>query len=189
MSTQEHVWDWRSTNALWSAQAAASGLSLSPDEDQPSSSGFHANTAGRPELKAKPARCILIVEDSASDVLLIRQSLQEHEISLDVVVMRDGERAERFLDDVDAGTPPCPAIVILDLNLPKRTGLEVLQRIRQSSTCRDVPVVVFSSSDATRDKQAAQSLGANRYIRKPSNLDGFLQIGGVLKELLGEGTT
>jgi CheY-like chemotaxis protein len=134
----------------------------------------------------KAATCILVVEDSASDALLIRQSLQEHEVSLDMVVMKDGERAERFFDEVDAGTAPRPAVVVLDLNLPRRSGLEVLKRIRESSACADIPVVVFSSSDAANDKQAAYKLGVSRYVRKPSNLDGFLQIGRVLKELLEE---
>ena len=127
-----------------------------------------------------------MVEDNSGDVALIRQSLQEHGVGLDVLVMTDGEKAVRFMDDVDAGIAPCPALVILDLNLPKRSGLEVLQRIRESRPCGNVPVAVFSSSDAAKDKEEAASLGANLYIRKPSNLDDFLRIGSVLKALLSE---
>jgi CheY-like chemotaxis protein len=127
-----------------------------------------------------------VVEDNCSDVALIRQSLTEHGVGLDVVVMTDGEKAFRFMDDVDAGAAPCPVLISLDLNLPKRTGCEVLQRIRESHFCRNVPVAIFSSSDAAKDREEAASLGANRYIKKPSNLEDFLQIGSVLNALLNE---
>jgi CheY-like chemotaxis protein len=88
------------------------------------------------------------------------------------------------MDQVDAGSAPCPVLVVLDLNLPKRNGREVLERIRQSPCCGKVPVAVFSSSDAATDRQEAARLGANRYIQKPSNLDEFLKIGGILRTLL-----
>lgn len=127
-----------------------------------------------------------MVEDNSGDVALIRQSLTEHGVELDVVVMTDGEKAVRFMDDVDAGAVPCPVLVTLDLNLPKRSGREVLLRIRESQFCRNVPVAIFSSSDAAKDKEEAASLGANRYIKKPSNLDDFLKIGSVLNALLNE---
>jgi DNA-binding response OmpR family regulator len=119
-------------------------------------------------------------------VALIRQSLREHGIGLDVVVMSDGEKAVEFLDNLDNGTDPCPALIILDLNLPRTTGREVLQRVRASSRCGKTPVAIFSSSDAAKDREETARLGANRYIRKPSNLDEFLGLGSVLKELLKE---
>jgi chemotaxis family two-component system response regulator Rcp1 len=117
-------------------------------------------------------------------VALIRQSIAEHGIELPVIVMTDGDKAVRYLDEVDAGTTVCPEIVILDLNLPKTTGRDVLARIRASPTCGQVPVAVFSSSDAAKDVQDASRLGANRYVKKATNLDDFLKIGGVIKELL-----
>jgi len=90
----------------------------------------------------------------------------------------------RFMEEVDGGIVPCPALVVLDLNLPRKTGAEVLRRIRGSASCRTVPVAICSSSDAAKDKEEASQLGANRYIRKPSNVEGFLHIGAVLKSLL-----
>jgi CheY-like chemotaxis protein len=160
-------------------------LNLSLDKDRLSCSRSHPETEPQPKRSAKAA-CILVVEDNSGDVALIRQSLSEHGVGLEVVVMTDGEKAIRFMDEVDAGAAPCPALVSLDLNLPKRTGREVLQRIRESRFCRDVPVAIFSSSDDAKDKQVAASLGANRYIKKSSNLEDFLQIGSVLKTLLDE---
>lgn len=126
-----------------------------------------------------------MVEDNSGDVGLIRQSLKEHGIGVELDVVSDGEKALKFIDEVEAGRAVCPSLVILDLNLPKTDGREVLQRIRESSL-RKVPVAVFSSSGAVEDKQAAARLGADRYIQKPSNLDDFLGIGGIVKILLHE---
>lgn len=98
--------------------------------------------------------------------------------------MKDGERDSKFLDEADAKEQAVPALTILDLNLPKKTGKELLARVRQSPLFRDVPVLVFSSSQADADRQDALRLGANKYITKPSNLDEFLSIGAVLKAIL-----
>jgi DNA-binding response OmpR family regulator len=127
---------------------------------------------------------VLVVEDNSGDATLLRQSLKEHGVALEVVVLTDGERAMRFMDEVDDGIVPCPALVVLDLNLPRKTGSEVLRRIRRSASCGTVPVAICSSSDADKDKEEAARLGANRYIRKPSNIEEFLHIGAVLKGLL-----
>lgn len=128
--------------------------------------------------------CVLLVEDNPADVGLVRYALAEHGIRYELVVIRDGEQALQFIEKVDAGSQPCPELIILDLNLPKTNGREVLQRMRESPVFEEVPVVILSSSDATKDKQETAALGASRYIRKPSNLDDFLKIGSVLKTLL-----
>lgn len=98
----------------------------------------------------------------------------------------DGEKAIAFLDEVDEGITPCPALIVLDLNLPKRTGREVLQRVRSSPRCGKTLVAIFSSSDAAKDREETANLGANRYIRKPSNLDEFMAVGSILKDLLSQ---
>jgi DNA-binding response OmpR family regulator len=98
--------------------------------------------------------------------------------------MTDGDKAMRYIEEVEAGTAVCPELVLLDLNLPKASGLEILQRIRVSTVCEQVPVAVFSSSDATKDVQDATRLGADRYIKKPTNLDEFLKIGSIIRALL-----
>jgi CheY-like chemotaxis protein len=124
------------------------------------------------------------VEDNPGDVGLVRHVLAEHGITCELLVLRDGEKALEFIEQVDGGRLPCPQLVILDLNLPKTSGREVLQRMRVSPVCGNVPVVILSSSEAPKDKQETAALGATRYIRKPPTLDEFLKIGGVLKTLL-----
>lgn len=130
------------------------------------------------------AEYILIVEDNSGDAALLRQSLREHGVKMDIVFLTDGERAMQLIDEVDSGIRPCPSLVVLDLNLPRRTGAEVLRKIRASASCRTVPVAICSSSDAAKDREEAAQLGANRYIRKPSNVEEFLRIGAALKSLL-----
>jgi DNA-binding response OmpR family regulator len=126
-----------------------------------------------------------LVEDSPADALLIRETLTEHRIDCDLMILKDGEAALRYLDELEGGSWICPDLVILDLNLPKKSGYEVLQRIRASKRCRFVPVVVLSSSSAPADKARALSLGSTRYITKPTLLEDFIQIGVVFQELLG----
>ena len=127
---------------------------------------------------------MLIVEDSSADVALIRQSLRHHGIELEAVVMSDGEKAVRFVDSVEAGESKRPEIIVLDLNLPKIMGIEVLEKIRKSPAFGNIPVVVFTSSIASKDKEASARLGANRYIRKPLSFEEYLTLGEVLKSLL-----
>jgi DNA-binding response OmpR family regulator len=105
---------------------------------------------------------------------------------VELVVVTDGERAERWIADIDAAMVRCPVLFILDLNLPKKSGREVLKRIRASRGCDEAPVAVFTSSDAYSDRNDAATLGAERYIRKPFNLDEFLQIGSIIKSMLRE---
>jgi chemotaxis family two-component system response regulator Rcp1 len=131
--------------------------------------------------------CIFLAEDNPGDVDLLRVALEEHSVDCELLVAADGEKALRFLEDIGAGTLGCPALAILDLNLPKKTGREVLQRMRENPAWKSVPVVILSSSDSEKDRAETAELGASRYIRKPSSLDAFVQIGGVLKNLLVPG--
>ena len=127
---------------------------------------------------------ILVAEDNSGDVALIRMALTEQGVRLRMVVQPDGESAMRFLDDLDSGHLVCPALVVLDLNLPRISGREVLERLRLRDDCRHIPIVVFSSSDSARDRQSAVGLGASVYLRKPTNLEDFLEVGKLFRELL-----
>jgi CheY-like chemotaxis protein len=115
-------------------------------------------------------------------VSLIELALAEERVGLSVAVESDGEKAIQFVEEVNAGRIAHPALVVLDLNLPRIDGREVLQRIRQADGWRNVPVIVFSSSDSARDRDAALRLGATMYLRKPSNLQEFLEVGKLLKQ-------
>lgn len=174
---------WRYVNELSTGRVVESGWSLSPEEDLPFTSRSLPGNDGAGGSSSGEF-WILVVEDNRGDVDLIRHSLKEHAPQCRLIVVNDGEKALKFLDELDGGRGPCPSLVVLDLNLPKISGRQVLRRIRQSSRCGNMPVVVFSSSEAEKDKQEAATLGADHYITKPSNLDEFLNIGIVLKPFM-----
>lgn len=123
---------------------------------------------------------VLVVEDNPADVYLIRSALQEHSIEADVDVVSDGERARTLAQEFQQGSTPWPDLVLLDINLPKIDGLELLRRLA-SAPC---PIVVMSSSQSPSDRQQAIDHGAACYFWKPTDLDGFLQLGYIVGELL-----
>ena len=125
---------------------------------------------------------ILLAEDNPADAYLIRQALKEFDVECSVRTVVDGRDILSLI--VPADTTWHPDLIILDLNLPRHDGIEILQKLRSTQAIDHVPVVVLTSSDSPRDRQTAEELGATRYLRKPSNLDQFLQLGAVFKELL-----
>jgi CheY-like chemotaxis protein len=127
---------------------------------------------------------ILLVEDNPADVRLVRAALEEHGIPGELIVFSDGEKAIQFIEGIEDCSDPCPDLMILDLNLPKRPGREVLRCRDQSGKLRNIPVVVLSSSDAARDREESARLGADLYLQKPSHLDEFLRIGQIVREML-----
>jgi CheY-like chemotaxis protein len=129
--------------------------------------------------------CVWMVEDNAGDVFLMREAFREHGVECDVTVVADGEHAIRLVDEMDRDeTQRCPQLILLDINLPKKSGLEVLQRVRRSSRCADVDVLVVTSSAASGDIAKNERFGATAYFRKPNSLDAFLKLGGVVRDLL-----
>lgn len=128
---------------------------------------------------------ILVVEDNPADVGLIREALEEHQVRCDLIVINNGERAIQFIEALAGDASACPHLVILDLNLPKKSGRDVLKSVRASVLCGYVPIIVLTSSDNQKDRSEAARLGASRYIRKPSRLAEFLSLGAVFKETLG----
>jgi len=124
------------------------------------------------------------VEDNPADSGLVREALKEHAVDCELILMTDGEQAIDFIQCLDAGQLPCPDLVILDLNLPKRPGRDVLARMRASPGCSRVLVVILTSSNNQKDRDDAARLGASRYIQKPSRLHEFIELGRVFKEML-----
>jgi CheY-like chemotaxis protein len=129
---------------------------------------------------------ILLAEDNPGDIFLVKEALQAHEIAGQLHVMRDGDAAIRFIDAIDDDdATPCPQLALLDLNLPKRNGWEILARLRQSSKCRGIPVAMMSSWRPP--ESGAEVANADYFFWKPSSYDEFMALGGVLKELLERG--
>jgi DNA-binding response OmpR family regulator len=116
---------------------------------------------------------ILLVEDNADDEALTRRAFQRSNIANDLEVARDGQEA---LDYLLGGSEPAkrpPALILLDLKLPKIDGLEVLRRIRAEPTTKLIPVVILTSSREESDLVAGYGSGANSYVRKPVDFDEF----------------
>jgi two-component system response regulator len=122
---------------------------------------------------------ILLVEDNRDDEELTRLALQESNVVNQLVVVRDGQEALDWLycTGAHADRQPClkPSVVLLDLKLPKVSGLEVLERIRQDPRTRRLPVVILTSSREEQDLLRGYDLGANSYIRKPVDFEQFTQ--------------
>ncbi len=172
----------RCAGRSFTATAAEFGSNPGSNTVPPSSLLFSSDRIARETLAHGP---ILLVEDNSGDVLLVREMLKEHKIDNELLVVADGEKAIEFLTVIEAGDHPvCPALVILDLNLPRKSGREVLAYIRETSRCVSIPVLVLSSSNASADRQAALNFGARQYIRKPSDLAAFMDIGVTIRQLL-----
>jgi CheY-like chemotaxis protein len=159
-------------------------LNLSSDEDRRSSSPFPDNTHTDERNATKP-HCILLIEDSKADALLVEEALKENDVVAELRVIRDGEQAINFVEAIERGFEPCPDLVVLDLNLPRKSGHDVLRRMRETETCKNVPVVILSSSAIAGETEESKRLGVLHHIQKPATLGEFMRIGSVLKELLG----
>jgi len=124
-------------------------------------------------------RVILLVEDEPDDEELTLLALREHNILNDVVVARDGVEALDYLFATGpyAGrdTSVLPQVVLLDLKLPKLSGLQVLERVRADPRAKLLPVVILTSSSEEEDIIASYKLGANSYVRKPVEFDQFAE--------------
>lgn len=122
---------------------------------------------------------ILLVEDSEDDVELTLRGFKKHNIGNEIVVARDGAEALDFLfaqgQHADRNPEALPQMVILDINLPRLSGIEVLKRIRQDERTRTLPVVMLTTSDEQRDVLESYAGGANSYVRKPVGFQEFTE--------------
>jgi len=116
---------------------------------------------------------ILLVEDNPGDVRLTKEALKEGKVLANLNVARDGEEAMEWLRQPGRKLPD---LVLLDLNLPRKDGREVLQEIKADPKLKAIPVVVLTTSAAEQDIAQAYALHANCYITKPVNLEQFIQV-------------
>jgi CheY-like chemotaxis protein len=120
---------------------------------------------------------VLLVEDDDGDVLLTREAFELHKIRNQLHVVRDGEEALQFLRrEGNYADAPRPGLVLLDLNLPRRDGREVLADLKRDPELGLIPVVVLTSSEAEEDIVRSYRLHANAYVRKPVDFERFIEV-------------
>ncbi len=118
---------------------------------------------------------ILLVEDNPGDIRLTIEALNEARVANHLSVARDGEEALLFLKNAD-GKNPFPDLILLDLNLPRVSGTEVLEFIKNSNKLKKIPVVVLTTSQAEQDIIKTYNLHANCYVNKPVDFDKFIEV-------------
>jgi CheY-like chemotaxis protein len=134
-------------------------------------------------------RTVLLVEDNSTDVFVIREVIDRCELDLNLRVATDGQDAVHYFQDLArAEKPACPALVLLDLNIPKVAGVEVLRHLRGATPCSRTPVIVVTSSRAEADRLAVERLGVEAYFQKPTSLAAYMQLGHLIKQLLDLGS-
>lgn len=127
---------------------------------------------------------IVLAEDNPADVELVREALREHDICCDLRVLSDGAEALRFVDNL-AVEAERPNVFLLDLHLPKHDGEEILGRFRSQVNCAQIPVVILTSSDPAWSDHNLRDHPAVHCFQKPMTLTAFLQLGKLVREVLG----
>lgn len=138
-------------------------------------------------MNESPARIprLLLIEDNPGDIELLRFALQEAGITCDIAVLSEGAAAaEHIRRHSGSNGLPTPDLVILDLKLPQVSGRELLSIIRSTDAFSEVPVVVWSSSNAPGDRAHLEEMRIDRYLVKPFDLQAFLNLGHEIKEIL-----
>jgi DNA-binding response OmpR family regulator len=133
---------------------------------------------------------ILVVEDNDSDVFLLERALKKQDLPFELVHLLSGAAALAFIRRqgtyADAAVPD---LILVDLNLSKYSGEDILREIRGTTLLAGVPVCAWSSSQSRRDEALLRDLGVSLFITKPAGLDQFMEIGKTLKDLLAGSTT
>jgi two-component system, chemotaxis family, response regulator Rcp1 len=134
---------------------------------------------------AVPAARILVIEDNRSDVFLLARALKKQDLRFELVHLLNGAEALAFIRRQGAYTDAAtPDLILVDLNLSKYTGEDIVREVRSARHLGAVPVCVWSSSRSRRDEALLKDLGGSLFITKPSGLDQFMEIGKIIKDLL-----
>lgn len=130
---------------------------------------------------------ILLAEDNEADVYLVRQALSEHSVDHQLYVVNDGYEALKFVSTLGISNPVARLdLLLLDLNLPKVDGADVLREFRRNPHCANTPVVIVSSSRTERDHARMHGLAISHYFQKPADLDEFMRLGAVVLQVTGQ---
>ena len=127
---------------------------------------------------------VLLFEDNTADVFLVRLALEEAGLPFELEVCADGEEALRLLGRIETGEVSRPDALLLDMNLPKYGGREILERMRQGVIGSSIPVIVLTSSDSPKDRELAAAKGVEHYFQKPADLAEFMHLGEVVRSVL-----
>ncbi len=164
----------------------AAGWCMSGDDQTPGPPGSFPVSEELAQQGNRPLAALL-AEDNPADVLLIEEAIELYKLPIRLHVVQDGELAANYFKRAESDqSVPCPSLLILDLNLPKLSGKEVLQQVRSSARCRNIPVLIITSSDSSEEREQLKTLGADRYFRKPNDYEQFLKIGLILRELIDQ---
>jgi CheY-like chemotaxis protein len=128
---------------------------------------------------------ILVIEDNPGDVRMLRYALDQHAQPYELQVVSDGGAALEFVTDERRTSPHPPCVIVLDLQLPKHRGVEVLREIQERPPLNHVGVIVLTSGGPPHEEQEALDLGARLYRTKPFDLDGWVRIAGEILALCG----
>ena len=132
-----------------------------------------------------PAARIVVIEDNCSDVFLLQRALKKHDLQFEMIHLLNGDEALAFIRRQGAYADAAnPNLILMDLNLSKYTGEDILREIRAAKHLAGVPVCAWSSSQSARDRSMLKDFGVARFIAKPAGLDQFLEIGKLIKDLL-----
>jgi CheY-like chemotaxis protein len=129
---------------------------------------------------------ILLVEDNLQDIEIARRAFAKGRVKNELIVVRDGQEALDYLyrqgKYKDPASSPRPGMILLDLNLPKVGGMEVLQQIKKDEALKSIPVIVLTASPREEDVVRTYNLGVNTYIQKPVEFDNFMRVVNAVQE-------
>jgi CheY-like chemotaxis protein len=126
---------------------------------------------------------VLLVEDDAGDVLMTQEAFEHHKLRNQLHVVSDGVEALAFLRrEGEFADAPRPGLILLDLNLPRKDGREVLEEVKNDESLRSIPVVVLTTSQAEEDILRSYNLHANAYVAKPVDFERFIQVIGQIDD-------
>jgi CheY-like chemotaxis protein len=125
-----------------------------------------------------------VVEDNVGDVFLVKEAVAAAKLDAQLYFFTDGDEILHFLAQLEEDSIPCPDLLLLDLNIPKADGFQVLSYLRTSKRCASMRVVVMTSSSARADREKSASFNIDSYFQKPSAYEEFLLLGEVIRQLI-----
>ena len=154
-------------------------MNLSSDKAQDSFLQYRHNRTAHPNRRA-----VVVAEDNVGDVFLVKEAVAATKLDVDLYFFSDGDETVHFFARIDEDSVVCPELLLLDLNIPKRDGFQVLSYLRSSKRCAGIRAVVMTSSSARADREKSASFKVDSYFNKPGTYAEFLMLGDVIRQLI-----